>query len=160
MNLKRKLIRTTPRNVRIRLPQLTRNPETGKPMCDKTIHGVFSTRCYDETEDDPWIYLPCVSQDVLPSELLPRRVSACRHVLRITSATSWRSHVSIDPCSSLLPRLPARLEEQEVAAMGKRRWMSKKSMRADVNLRAAATAFDEEEEEERSILLRPPTAST
>jgi len=33
------------------------------------------------------------------------------------------------------------LEEQEVAAMGKRRWMSKKSMRADVNLRAAATAL-------------------
>ena len=139
MDLKRKLIRTTPRNVRIRLPQLTRNPETGKPMCDKTIHGVFSTRCYDETEDDPWIYLPCVSQDVLPSELLPRRVSACRHVLRITSATSWRSHVSIDPCYSLLAKTLERMEEQQVAALGKERWMSQGSRRKGPNCRGPNT---------------------
>ena len=53
MDLKRKLVKPTPRNVRARLPNLTKNPETGQHMDDKTIHGIFSTRCYDETEDDP-----------------------------------------------------------------------------------------------------------
>ena len=73
MELKRKNIAPTPRRVRARLPNLTLNPNTGKRMCDKTLHGIYSTMCFDENEDDPWQYLASVSQDILPSELLPRR---------------------------------------------------------------------------------------
>ena len=69
MDLKRKLVAPTPRRVRARLPQVARNPETGVRMSNKKIRLIFQTRCYDETEDDPWQYLPCASQDVLPSEL-------------------------------------------------------------------------------------------
>ena len=48
--------------------------------------------------------------------------------------------MAIDPCSSVLPRTLARLEEQQVAAMGKQKWMSKRSSRKGPNLRAPAHA--------------------
>ena len=108
-------------------------------MSNQTIHRIFSTRCYDETEDDPWQYLTCVSQDVLPSELPPLRVEAAHHILRTTTATTWRSHVAVDPCYTLLAKTFARQEEQKVAAMGKRKWMSKGSRRVGCNPRAPAT---------------------
>ena len=69
--LKRNLIAPTPRRVRQKLPALTRNPNTGKPMADSTMHLIFKTRCYDERDDDPWVYLDSESQDVLAEELKP-----------------------------------------------------------------------------------------
>lgn len=63
MDLKRKKVTPTPRRVRARLPQVAKNPETGKLMDKKTIRRVFQTRCYDDTEDDPWQFLDCPSQD-------------------------------------------------------------------------------------------------
>ena len=48
--------------------------------------------------------------------------------------------MAIDPCSSLLPRYPQRLEGQQVAAMGKNKWRSKKSPTDSVNARAPDTA--------------------
>jgi hypothetical protein len=140
MDLKRKLIAPTPRRVRARLPEVTRNPATGTRMCDKVMQTIFTTRCYDEDEDDPWQYLPCASQDMLPSELLPLRVGTAKHILRTFSAQSWRSHVAIDPCYSLLPKSLERQEEQKVSAMGKLRYMSPGSKRNWENLRGPATA--------------------
>ena len=141
MGLKKRKLNPSPARVRASLPRLALNTVTGKPLSDETIREIFRTRCYDESEDDPWQWLTNASQDYLPSQLLPLRVSCCKHILDSFPANAWVSHVSIDPCSSLLPRLPSRLEEQQVAAMGKLKWMSKRSRRADLNLRAAATAL-------------------
>lgn len=139
MDLKRKLIAPTPRRVRARLPEVTRRADTGGRMSKQTVARIFVVRCYDVEEDDPWQYLPCVSQDVLPLELLPLRVKAAKHILGMTTATSWRSHVAIDPCYSLLSKTQERLEEQKVAAMGKNRWQSKGARRIGCNLRGPAT---------------------
>ena len=88
MDLKRTLQRPTPRNVRARLPNLTKNPETGQHMDDKTIQAIFSTRCYDETEDDPWAWLGTLSQDFLPSEMKPKRVTCGKHLQKVLTPQS------------------------------------------------------------------------
>ena len=98
-------------------------------MCDKTLHGIYSTMCFDEDEDDPWQYLASVSQDILPSELLPRRVVCAKHIIQIMKGNSWYSHVAFDPNYSLLAKTIAKLEEQQVKAMGKNKWMSKGAKR-------------------------------
>ena len=141
MGLKKRKLKPSPARVRAVLPRLSLNKATGAPLSDEFIREIFRTRCYDETEDDPWQWLSCASQDYLPDSMLPLRVSCCQHILDNFSVRAWTSHVAIDPCYSLLPRLLARLEEQQVAAMGKVKWMSKNSRRAEVNLRAAATAL-------------------
>ena len=140
MELKRKNSAPTPRKVRARLPQITRNPVTGRPMCDTTMQTIFATKCYDESEDDPWQYLDSPSQDMLPSELLPLRVGCGRHILRMVAPGGWYNHVAIDPCYTFLPKSLQRLEELQVKAMGKRKWMSSKCKRRGNNLRAPATA--------------------
>ena len=132
------LIAPTPRREKARLPRLSRNPETDEPMSRHTVNRIFQARCYDEAEDDPWQYLHCVSQDVLPERLLPLRVNKCRHILTITTARSWYSHVAIDPCYSLLAKTDDRSDEQKISAMGQMRWRSKRS-RINTNLRAPAT---------------------
>jgi hypothetical protein len=139
MELKRKNMAPTPRKVRARLPQLTRHPDTGRPIDKKTIHAVFQTRCYDENEDDPWQYLPCVSQDVLPEELKPRRVKSAEYILEFFPVGAWYGHVAIDPCYSLLAKSMERMEEQQVKAMGKMKWMSTESKRKGNNLRPPST---------------------
>ena len=140
MELKRKLVAPTPRRVRARLPLLTRNPDSGEPMDKKTFHGVFKTQCYDITEDDPWQYLEDKSQDMLASALKPLRVRCAQHILDTNIANNWFNHVAIDPCYSLLPKHLERLEEQRVAAMGRRKWKSPGASRDGSNLRAPATA--------------------
>ncbi len=140
MDLKRQLVAPTPRRVRARLPARARHPETSRPMSDKTIHGIFASRCYDECEDDPWQFLESPSQDMLPAALKPLRVACAKHILETMGPGAWYHQVAIDPCSSLLPRTRARQEEQLVAAMGKSKWMSPGSARKGSNLRAPATA--------------------
>lgn len=140
MDLKRQLVAPTPRNVRARLPRKTRNAQTGEPLSDWTMHQIFTSKCYDESEDDPWIHLPCHSQDVLPSDLKPLRVNAAQWILKHFTTRSWYDQVAIDPCYSLLPKSLGKQEELKVAAMGKSRWMSPESARKGVNLRAPATA--------------------
>ena len=139
MEIKRKLKAPTPRRVRARLPQLTKNPETDKPMDNKTMHAIFKARCYDENEDDPWQYLPNPAQDMLPSELKVPRISCARHILSHFHAGSWYGHVAIDPCYSLLPKKLEKLEEQMVAAMGSSKWQSPGSARKGPNARAPNT---------------------
>ena len=142
MSLKRKRIAPTPRRVRARLPHVTRNPDSGEPMDKQTIHGIFRTRCYDDDDDpeDTWVYQQSPAQDMLPSEVKPLRVACAGHILRTTNAKSWHSHVAIDPCYHLLPKTLDRQQELQVYAMGSRKWMSPKSARTGINLRAPATA--------------------
>ena len=138
--LKRKRVAPTPRRVRQKLPGLTRNPVTGNAMDDKTIQKIFKTRCYDEDEDDPWQYLESQSQDVLAEELKPRRLTSAGWILENIPQSHWLKHVGFDPCYKLLPKKQERLEELQVAAMGKKQWMSKGSARKGPNLRAPKTA--------------------
>ena len=69
-------------------------------FCDE----VFVTRCFDETEYDPWQWLESKAQDFLPEDMPPMRVRCAEHILRHTLAGSWYQHVAIDPCSSFLPK--------------------------------------------------------
>ena len=105
-----------------------------------TIHTIFKTRCYDEHEDDPWQYLDSESQDVLAEELKPLRKTCAQWILDNIPQRHWLQHVAIDPCYKLLPKKQERLEELQVAAMGKKKWMSKGSARKGPNLRAPKTA--------------------
>lgn len=140
MALKRKNIAPTPRRVRAKLPNKMTNPETGMPMDTKTVLRIFQTLCFDDDIADPWQYLPCLSQDILPEHLKPLRVAACRHILKTTNAKSWVNHVSIDPCYTLLPKSEAKLEQLQIKAMGKYKWQSGDSRRKGNNLRVPATA--------------------
>jgi hypothetical protein len=133
MELKRKRLAPTPRRVRARLPNLTINKETQQFMSSRTVQRIYATRCYDETPDDPWQFLACASQDVLANFLKPLRVACARWILRHLTARSWYSYVSIDPCYTLLPKSQERLEEQQIKAMGKVRWMSERSRKTDNN---------------------------
>jgi hypothetical protein len=140
MDLKRKRVAPTPARVRAVLPRRCLNSETGLPVSDHTIHKVFKTMCFDENEDDPWQWLTSPAQDYLPTEALPLRVNMAKHILANIPARSRNNYVAIDPCSSLLPRTTKLMEEQQVAAMGKNKWMSKHSSRKGANLRAPAFA--------------------
>ena len=140
MDLKRNFIAPTPRRVRARLPQVSRNPVTGLCMSDKTMHRIYSERCYDETEDDPWIYLASPSQDALDPKLKPLRVCTASHILANFPASAWFYQIGIDPCYSLLAKTEEKQVEQKIAAMGVKKWMSKGSSRKGANLRAPATA--------------------
>ena len=140
MSLKRDLIRPTPQSVRAKVPRRSLNPETGCPMSKNTVYRIFRSHCFDETEDDPWVFMPTLSKDYLPTAMKPRRAQMAKHILNTFSAKSWTNTIAIDPCSSLLPRNEAKSEEQRVAAMGKSRFMSKKSRGKGVNLRAPAGA--------------------
>ena len=83
--------------------------------------------------------LKCLKQDYLPKGMRPNRMDTARHVLALPRA-SWYGHVAIDPCASLLPKSVTRLEEQQVAALGDSRYMSKGARREGINLRAPDTA--------------------
>ena len=140
MDLKRKRVAPTPRRVRGRLSKLLLNPETGAPMSDRSLQRVFATQCSDKTEDDPWQYLDSPSQDALPEFMKPARVACADHITRHIPQTAWQSHIGIDPCYKLLPKKQEKLEDLQVAAMGKKKWMSKGAAREGVNLRAPSTA--------------------
>ena len=139
MDLKEQRVRVTPKNVRARLPRLAVNPETGKPMSDWKIRQVFMSRCYDEREDDPWVYRRCLKQDYLLEGMKPLRYRTAEYLLA-QAPGAWFNHAAIDPCASLLPRTASRLEEQQVAALGSSRWMSKGSVREGDNLAPSEAA--------------------
>ena len=140
MDIKRNLQIPSPRRVRQRLSQVARNPETGRGMSNSTVQRIFKERCYDETEDDPWQYLTCISQDYLAEHLKPGRVICAKHILDIFTASSWHNQLAFDPCYSLLPKTQEKYEELQVAALGKKRWRSKRAAKTGPNYRAPATA--------------------
>jgi hypothetical protein len=133
MDLKRKLLAPTPRRVKARLPHTCRRGDTGAMVSNDTLRRVFTSRCFDEREDDPWTWMHSPAQDYLPASMLPRRVACAGHILWMTSPNSWFNQIFIDPCSSLLPKSVERKEEMMVAAMGNMKYMSPGSARALVN---------------------------
>ena len=136
MELKRQMVAPTPEKLRVLLPKASINKATKNFISDDTVYKVFKTMCYDETEDDPWHYLPSVAQDCLTDEMKPKRVNTAKHVLtNITEIQAW-NFVAIDPCLSLLPRKQSKADQLKIAAMGNSKWMSKKSKRKGINLRA------------------------
>jgi hypothetical protein len=68
------------------------------------------------------------------------RLRTGKYTLGNFEAAAWTTHIAIDPCSSLLPRYSWRLEEQQVAAMGKRKWRSKMAAMDGPNARAPDTS--------------------
>ena len=95
--------------------------------------------CYDEKEDDPWIYAHSPSKDYLSSGMKVARVRCSDHYLDEFSTGAWASHVAIDPCITILADTAAMSDEQKVAAMGIKKMMSKKSKFKGPNCRASST---------------------
>ena len=140
MGLKQELVAPTLERVRICMPRKTINKTTKKPISNSSIQRVFKTMCYDEDEDDPWQYRNAPQQDCLTEQDFPARVRTGQHILRnVTRAAAW-NFVAIDPCFSLLPRQQYKADQLKIAAMGNKKWMSKKCARKGSNLRAPATA--------------------
>lgn len=69
MDTKRKLERPMPARVHAKLPRLSLNPETEAPASDWTIYKIVHHMCYDEREDDPWIYIHFPSKDFLSDDM-------------------------------------------------------------------------------------------
>ena len=111
-------------------------------VCRSTVNRIFKTLSYDETPEDPWQYFPCISQDVLTSEMKPLRVKAARHIMANSTSRSWYGQVYISPCYTSLPKTEERLDEQRIAAMGKLRCQSEESNRNGPNLRVPQTCRD------------------
>ena len=140
MALKERKVKVSPARVRSILPMKLKNRDTGLPMSDWKIRQIFQTRCFDEDESDPWQWLPSASKDFLTEGMKAARVTCSTHVVNTFAAGSWSNQLSIDPCSTLLPRVQWRLEEMQHAAVGKMNWRSKKSLMNACNNRASATA--------------------
>ena len=126
MDAKRKLVRPTPARVRAKLPRLSVNPETAAPASNWTIYKIMHTMCYDETEEDPWVYMHSPSKDYLCDEMKEHRVVFAKHVLDHVPARAWWTHVAIDPCITILASTDAQSEDQRIAAMGAMKMMSPK----------------------------------
>ena len=157
MSLKRSLVRPTPTRVRAKLPRSSLNPDTGDAASDWMIYNIFKTMCYDDTEDDPWQYLPTVTKDYLPVTMKPKRCIMAQHILDYMSAAACANHVAIDPCSSLLAKDSVLSEEHRVAALGKMRFMSSGSKYDGMNLRASR--FSMTQAVSSSFIIPIPTQS-
>ena len=108
-------------------------------MSDEKVRTIFRAMCYDTDEEDPWVYMSSLSQDFLPGGLRPLRVVCVNRILKHLLEGASSHQVAIDPCSTLLPKTLVRLQQMEVVAMSKNKWMSKGSARLGNNLRAAAS---------------------
>ena len=140
MGLKKKLMAPTPERVRISMPRKTINKKTKQPISDKSMQGIFKAHCYDEDKNDLWHYRNAVQQDCLTERDYPARIRFAKHVLRnVTQNAAW-NFVAIDPCYSMLPTQQHKADLLKIAAMGNKKWMSKKSARKGANLRAPRTA--------------------
>ena len=149
MEAKRKLVRPTPACVRSKLPRLSMNKSTEAPASNWTIYKIFHTMCFDEDEDDPWVFMHSPSKDYVSDSMETRRVIFANHVLQNSAAGAWSSHVAIDPCITILPTTRAQSEDQRVAAMGAKKMMSPKSRLKGANLRAPLTARTQGREDEK-----------
>ena len=140
MELKKDLVAPTPEKVRILMPRKTINKKTGSPISDTKIRTIFQSLCYDETEDDPWQYLPSPQQDCLTEDMKPVRVKTADHIITNVSKSAAWNYVAIDPCFCLFPKKQVKSDLLNIAFMGNKKWMSKKSCRKGANLRAPRIA--------------------
>ena len=149
METNRQLVKPTPARVHAKLPRLSLNPETAAPASNWTIYNVFHTLCYDEAEEDPWVYMYSPCKDYLCETMKENRVIFADHILEHMPARAWWSHVAIDPCITILARTDAQSEDQRVAAMGAKKMMSPKSRFVGANLRPPATAKTQGREDDK-----------
>ena len=149
METKRQLERPTPARVRAKLPRLSLNPETQSPASNWTIYNIFHTMCYDEAEDDPWVYMHSPSKDFLSDGMKISRALFADYFLKNFATGAWSSHVAIDPCITILASTRAQSDEQKVAAMGVQKMMSPKSRYKGPNLRASKTVKSQGREEDK-----------
>ena len=140
MGLKKQLVAPTPGRVRISMPRKTINKKTKKPISDRTMQRVFKALCYDEHKDDPWQFRNAPQQDALTERDYPARITTGQHVLHNVTKAAAFNFVAIDPCYSMLPTQQHKADVLKIAAMGNRKWMSKKSARKGANLRPPRTA--------------------
>ena len=71
------------------------------------------------------------------------RAKCSDHYLAEFNAVAWTSHVSIDPCISVLPDTKAMSDDQKVAAMGVKKMMSKGARYKGPNCRVPITVKKE-----------------
>ena len=150
METKRKLVRPTPADVRAKLPRLSLNPETQEPASDWTIYKIFHSMCYDESEDDPWVYMHSPSKDFLSDSMKQNRVTFATNFLEYFPTGAWATQVAIDPCITILATTRAQSDEQKVAAMGVKKMMSPKSKYKGPNTRAPKTVKSQGREEQKA----------
>ena len=89
METKRRLEKPTPARVRAKLPRLSLNPETRAPASDWTIYKIFHSMCYDETQDDPWVYMHSPSKDFLSEGTKQSRAAFADHFLENFATGAW-----------------------------------------------------------------------
>ena len=140
MEGKRQLVKPTPAYARAKLPRLCINRATDAPISDGTIYTIMHTMCYDESEDDPWVYMYSPSKDFLSDEMKKSRCGFGEYFLEHFPTGAWSNHASIDPCISILPITKAQSDDQKVAAMGVKKMISPKSKYKGPNCRAPKTA--------------------
>ena len=113
METKRSLVRPTPEKVRAKLPRLAINPQTGEPVSDSTIFRIYHTMCYDENEDDPWVYAYSRSKDYLSNVMKQNHHRCAVYYKDNYSAAAWSNQVAIDPCITILPNTQAVTDDQK-----------------------------------------------
>jgi hypothetical protein len=139
MEGKRKLIKPTPAHARGKLPRLSINPASGAPISNWTIYNIMHTMCYDEDEDDPWVYMHSPSKDYLSDGMKKARDNCGNHYLERFATGAWATHVAVDPCITILAANQAQSDDQKVAALGIKKMMSPKSRYKGPNCRAPKT---------------------
>ena len=149
METKRRLEKPTPAGVRAKLPRLSLNSDTQAPASNWTIYNIFHTMCYDEDEDDPWVYMHSPSKDFLSDGMKRNRVAFAKYFLENFATGAWSSHVAIDPCITILATTRAQSDEQKVAAMGVQKMMSPGSRYKGPNPRASKTVKSQGREEDK-----------
>ena len=77
--------------------------------------------------DDPWVYMQSASKDFLSDGMKRNRVVFASCFLENFATGAWSSHVSIDPCITILATTRAQSDDQKVAAMGVQNMMSPKA---------------------------------
>ena len=140
-----------------RCPSATRNPETRKPFCDKTIRKVWLEDCYDFDPDHPWKLQYPLQKVMLPDPLKEHRCSMATHILENMACGDdvawWARNVSwFDPCCSILPRSRRQYDKMRRAELGNRkRYISDNARLYNRNLRGPKESLKQASHETERI---------
>ena len=143
MSLKREDKEPTARDVILRAPKATMNPNTSQPFTPKYILEVFRTLCHDDDPNDPWEHQLPYQKTALPEELIKHRRAWAVKMQAMCHTPAWyaRNCIWIDPCSTIIPGSRRTAFHQKQSRKGKgKRWLSKGSKQYSKNLRAAPYA--------------------
>ena len=107
-------------------PRATRNPQTGKVFCDKTIRKVFLEDCYDFDPEHPWRFQAPLQKVFLPVAVKEHRVATAKLLLQQKPDPVWwmNNVVWFDPCCSVIPGSQAQYDRMRQACKGNRWYIS------------------------------------